>query len=129
MLCFVSVSAFSADWRLVTSSTQGDAIFVEMVFVDAKSIKTEASLVSALVLGEYGRFLPLGESGRSFRSFTAAFLFDCRKRKAGVTQITSFSESMAGGEVVNRNFLKFEPVVVRSGSMDEALLNFACSSR
>ena len=129
LLFAVSLSAFATDWKPLVSLPPGDAFFADIVYVDVKSIKAEGRLTGAMVMGDYAKYMPFGESGKSFRSFIAQFFIDCRARKVGFREITAFSESGGAGDVVNRETREFVPVSVQPGTLDEALYDFVCSRR
>jgi len=128
---FLSAIAYAAphdSWNYITRSPDGLVSF----YGDHKSITLREAIRRARVLYNYKEPQLDPDTLVTTRSTIAVTLADCRKRKLAGIEGTDYAGPMGSGKILSRSRqlpnAAPEYVEAKSGSADEAVLNYICGT-
>jgi len=118
LLAVVSSSAM-AEWVEVGSSK------TETLYFDPSTIRGVDDMAKMWALNDFKVTQRLDER-KPFKSEKAEYEYDCKQTQSRLLYFTSYTESMAGGEVVDFNVVPGEWAPVLPDSGLEALWKIVC---
>jgi len=120
LLAVASGSAM-AEWVKVGSSA------MDTLYVDPSTIRYEDNNTAKMwAMNDFKAAQRRDDGEPSFRSEKAEYEYDCKLVQSRLLYFTSHSENMAGGEVVNYNFVPGDWVRVSPNTGLEELWKIAC---
>ena len=120
LLMLLAMPAGAQEWRKYSSSTQGDRYF------DVRSVRAIGHMRRVWTVLDLSKRGPIGEL--SLRSLNEV---DCKEQRARMLALTTFSESMARGDVLfSASGSTSEPwEFLAPGTVGEDLLQAVCPER